>query len=53
MTRLQRSRHHSFLATLESMECRQLLSALILMTDGGLASRPSWGRAPRHRWISR
>ncbi len=47
MTRLQQSRRHSFLATLESMECRQLLSAApILMTDGGLASQPTWGQTP-------
>jgi len=47
MTRLQQSRRRSFLATLESMECRQLLSAVpILMTDGGQASQPSWGQTP-------
>ena len=42
-----RRRRRRSLLTVEAMERRELLSAApILMTDGGLASQPTWGQTP-------
>ena len=42
-----RRRRRRLLLTVEAMERRELLSAApILMTDGGLASQPTWGQTP-------
>jgi hypothetical protein len=50
----ERRRRRCSLLTVEAMERRELLSAApILMTDGGLASQPTWARPPRHLSISR
>jgi hypothetical protein len=46
MTRSIKNRR-SFIAAVESMERREVLSTVpVLMTDGGLASQPTWGQTP-------
>ncbi len=46
MSRLIKKRR-SFFATIETMERRQVLSTVpVLMTDGSLASQPTWGQTP-------
>ena len=42
-----RRRRRRLLLTVEAMERRELLSAApVLLTDGGLASQPTWGQTP-------
>ncbi|MBI1324184.1 hypothetical protein GC170_13500 [bacterium] len=46
MSRMIKKRR-SFFAAIETMERRQVLSSVpVLMTDGSLASQPTWGQTP-------
>ncbi len=47
IVRISRARRRSFFSTLEALERREVLSTTpVLMTNGGLASQPTWGQQP-------
>ncbi len=47
MLRTPKLRRRSLLATLESLERREVMTTVpVLMTNGGLASQPTWGQTP-------
>ena len=47
MLKSRKNRQRSFFATIETMERREVMTAApVLMTDGGLASQPTWGKLP-------
>ncbi|MEI7922341.1 MAG: FG-GAP-like repeat-containing protein [Planctomycetota bacterium] len=47
MLKSRKNCQRSFFATIETMERREVMTAApVLMTDGGLASQPTWGKLP-------
>jgi hypothetical protein len=47
MRKFQKNHRRSFLASIESMERREVMTAApVLMTSGALASQPTWGEQP-------